>query len=317
MRYVQLGDRQVSAIGLGTWQFGSIEWGWGRDLGSAEALRIVRRALDLGITLFDTAEVYGSGRSELLLGEALRGIGDDVFVATKVWPTHFTEGSVVAAAGASLQRLGRMAIDLYQIHFPNPVVPLAWSVGGLRQVLDRGLARSAGVSNFSLRRWQRAERLLGSPLVSNQVRYHLLDRSAERALLPYAARSCRTVMAYSPLGQGLLGRDRAPAFRLQDVRIANRLYWPENRRRSRPMLAAVDRVARERGATPAQIALAWATRDPHVVAIPGARRVAQIEENAAAGDMILTAEELQILDNASRAFRAAGWLHSAVSLLRK
>lgn len=315
MKYVDLGGRRVSAIGLGTWQFGSAEWGWGRDFGPDEARGIVHHALDVGINFFDTAEIYGFGRSETVLGEALRGLGDDVVVATKVWPMHITPRAVVGAAHASLRRLGREAIDLYQVHWPNPLVPLAWTMGGMRRLLEDGLVRQVGVSNYGLQRWLRAEPVLGGAVVSNQVGYHLLRRQAEKDLIPYAATSGRTIVAYSPLAQGLLGGAFAPGYRAEGVRAMNPLFQSENLRRAQPVIEALRDVAADRGATPAQIALAWTLRHGCVVAIPGARRVAQVEENAAAADIDLSEEEIERLDQAAAMFRTVGLVRSTLGRL--
>lgn len=316
MKYVSLAGRQVSAIGLGTWQFGSPEWGWGRDFGPADARSIVHRALDLGINLFDTAEIYGFGQSELVLRDALQGQRDEIFVATKLWPTRFTPAQVVRAAEGSLKRLGRERIDLYQIHWPNPVVPLGWVMNGMRRLLDSGAVASVGVSNFGLARWRRAERLLGGPVVSNQVSYHLLERRPERELIPHATAQGRAILAYSPLAQGLLSGGYRRGYRLAGARAPNRLYWPENLRRSEVVVDELRAVAAGRGCTPAQIALAWAIRQGCVVAIPGARRVEQVEQNAAAADIALDAAEVERLDRAAALFRRAGVVRSVASLLR-
>ncbi|HUI05320.1 MAG TPA: aldo/keto reductase, partial [Acidimicrobiales bacterium] len=149
MRYVEVAGARISAIGLGTWQFGSTEWGYGPEYAGREAAAIVERALDLGITLFDTAELYGFGRSERILGEALGGLRDEAFVATKLFPLLPVGPVVGQRARASARRLGTDHLDLYQIHQYNPLVPLTATMPAFAPLLDEGVIGHAGVSNFS------------------------------------------------------------------------------------------------------------------------------------------------------------------------
>jgi len=169
MRFVDVEGARLSAIGLGCWQFGSSDWGYGEDYARREAGAIVNRALDLGVNLVDTAEIYGYGRSERIVGEAIRGRRDEVFLATKLFPVMPLAPVVQQRARASARRLGVDTIDLYQVHWPNPFVPNGPTMDGMRRVIDEGLVRYAGVSNFPLTRWQDAERRLGRPVISNQV----------------------------------------------------------------------------------------------------------------------------------------------------
>jgi len=297
----------MSAVGLGTWQFGSREWGYGHDYAERDARAIVERALEVGITLFDTAEIYAFGRSERILGRALAGRGDDAFVATKIFPLLPVAPVVVRRARGSARRLGVKAIDLYQIHQPNPLVPLGSTMAGFEQVMDQGLVRHAGVSNYSLSRWQAADRALGQPVLSNQVPYNLVDRRAERELLPWAQDNDRVVIAYSPLAQGLLSGRYDAEHRPQGmVRTNSAAFLPENLRRAEPLITALKSVACAHGATPSQVALAWLIRHPSVVVIPGARTVEQVEKNAAAADLVLSDEEDEVLGRASEAFHPRG-----------
>src|SRR3954453_18018734 len=204
MRYADVPSRTpISKIGLGTWQFGSREWGYGSDYES-RVDAIVTRALEVGITLFDTAEAYAFGRSERLLGAALSSARERAFVATKIFPILPISAVVQQRAVASAARLGVRTIDLYQVHQPNPVVRDGTTMAGMRRLKQVGLVAEVGVSNYSLARWQDAERALGAPVLSNQVQYSLAHRGPEDDLLPYAAAQGRLVIAYSPLGQGLL-----------------------------------------------------------------------------------------------------------------
>ncbi len=305
MRYLDIDtSRKISKIGLGTWQFGSREWGYGTPYAEREADAIVRRAVELGVTLFDTAEIYGFGRSERILGQALGAHRDSVFLATKLFPVLPLAPVVEQRAVASAGRLGTSRLDLYQVHQPNPLVRDRATMRGMRALQQVGLVREVGVSNYSLARWRAAEGALGSRVLSNQVCYSLADRRPERDLLPYARERGRVVIAYSPLAQGLLsGRyDRAhrPA---NGVRRANPLFLPENLERAGDLIATLREVAREHSATPAQVALAWVIRHPAVTAIPGASSVAQLESNAAAADIGLTDEQYRVLQDASARFR--------------
>ena len=299
MKYVTMGAQNVSAIGLGTWQFGEAGWGWGTELDHEEAIRIVHRALELGINFFDTAEVYGNGRSEEILGEALRGRRHEAIIATKVAPP-LRPDRVMQAARDSLRRLDIESIDLYQLHAPDRSVPLARTMRAIRRLMDEGQVQQVGVSNFDLNQWQEAEAALGSPVVSNQVQYHLLDR-CPRNLLPYAREEGRIVIAFSPLAQGLLGGKYGPGNVPQDLRANFGIFSPDNLRRAPAVVETLRQVGEHHGATPAQVALAWLLLDPQVIVIPGARSVAQLEANAAAADLRLTPGDALRIEEATRA----------------
>jgi len=305
MRYLDLGTaKEISKIGLGTWQFGSREWGYGERYDAQEAQAIVSRALELGVTLFDTAEIYGFGRSERILGRALGERLESVFLATKILPVLPVAPVVEQRAVASANRLDARRLDLYQVHQPNPVVRDGTIMRGMRALQRVGLVGEVGVSNYSLARWRAAEDALGSRVLSNQVRYNLVDRAPERELLPHAESAGRMVIAYSPLAQGLLsGRYQADSPPENRVRATNPLFLPENLRRAGDLIAVLRQVADAHSATPAQIALAWVIRHPAVVAIPGASSVEQVESNAAAADITLTEDQYQALQAASARFR--------------
>src|SRR4051795_4859099 len=304
MRYADVPSRTpISKIGLGTWQFGSREWGYGSDYES-RVDAIVTRALEVGITLFDSAEAYAFGRSERLLGAALGDARERAFVATKIFPVLPVSGVVQQRAVASAARLGVGSIDLYQGHQPNPVVRDGTTMAGMRRLQDVGLVVHVGVSNYSLTRWQDAERALGRPVLSNQVQYSLAHVAPEADLLPYAAARQRLVIAYSPLAQGFLsGRYSARNPPAGSVRRMNPLFLPENLERAAPLLATLREVADAHGLTPSQAALAYVVHHPQVVAIPGASSAEQVEANAAAADVVLAADEYAALRSAAQAFR--------------
>jgi aryl-alcohol dehydrogenase-like predicted oxidoreductase len=303
MRYVEVGGVRLSAIGLGTWQFGSRAWGYGRGYADGEAVAIVRRALELGVNLVDTAEIYAWGRSERIVGRAVRGADRRPFLATKLYPALPVEPVVVRRGVGSARRLGVDRIDLYQVHAPNPAVPIGTTMRGMARLRRMGRIDRVGVSNFSLDGWRRAEAALGDAVLSNQVRYSLAVRDPEHELLPWAQANDRLVIAYSPLAQGLLSGAYGAGEVPRDVRAQNPLFLPDSILRSRDLLAALRSVAAAHDATPAQVALAWLVRRPNVVAIPGARTVAQLEANVAAADLQLDDAEDRALTEASDRFR--------------
>jgi aryl-alcohol dehydrogenase-like predicted oxidoreductase len=295
VRYVEAGGARVSVIGLGTWQFGSREWGYGRDYSERVAGEIVGRALDLGINLIDTAEIYGPFKSERIVGEALRGRRENAFVATKIFPIGFPFMTGWRAR-RSARRLGIERIDLYQQHWPSPLFSPRSTMPRFRRLVDEGLVRHVGVSNHGLGQWQDCERAFGGTVLTNQVQFSLLHRSPDRELVPWAQREGRVVIAYSPLGQGLLSgkyQDAAPA----NFRRIQPDFSGGARRRLLPLVRALGEAAAAHGATPAQIALAWLVRKPNVVAIPGASSVRQLEENSAAADINLRDDEVAQLDS--------------------
>ena len=303
MRFVAVNGVRMSAIGLGTWQFGSKDWGYGSQYADVEAGHILERALDLGINVIDTAEIYGRGNSERIVGKALGERRKEAFVATKAFPIAPTANYVEKHGRKSAQRLGIDVIDLYQIHWPNPVVPITRQMEGMRRLQKSGVVINVGVSNFSLGRWRAAEDALGSPVLTNQVQYSLVARKPDAELVPYAQANDRIVIAYSPLGMGLLsGRYDSANPPTGSARLNNPLFLPENLDRARPLIEAVRAVANAHGATPAQVALAWVISHDNVVAIPGASSVAQLEANVAAADLDLTVDDIDRLTRASDAF---------------
>jgi aryl-alcohol dehydrogenase-like predicted oxidoreductase len=303
MKYLDVdGVGRVSRIGLGTWQFGSREWGYGDSYISGVARDLVQRALALGVTLFDTAEVYAMGTSERILGEALGDERSKVAVASKIFPIAPFPPVIKQRERASARRLQLDRIPLYQIHQPNPVVPDSVIMPGMRSLLDSGDIGAAGVSNYSLARWQKADAALGRPVISNQVQFSLARADALDDLVPFAERENRIVIAYSPLAQGLLGGKYGVDNRPGGVRAANALFGTENLRRVEPLLQTLRDVAEQVGAKPAQVALAWLISLPNVVAIPGASSVEQLEFNVAAADIELSAQSHDALTNAARAF---------------
>ena len=316
MRYVEAGGEKVSAIGLGAWQFGSGEWGYGSHYAEHDAVDIVHRALDLGINLIDTAEIYGFGRSERIVGRAIAERRGEVFLASKVLPILPVRAVVARRAAGSARRLGVAQMDLYQLHWPNPLVPLTEQMAAMRALQRSGQIRHIGVSNFSLERWQSAEGALGRPVLSNQVRFNLVDRRPLRGLTDWAAANDRVVIAYSPLAQGLLSARYDAGHRPTAMRAKSAAFLPENLDRARFLLEALREVAARHDATPAQVALAWLISHANVVAIPGASTVAQLQRNAEAADLDLTIEDEHRLTDAAEAYRPLHGLAAVPALVK-
>ncbi len=265
MEYRELGRTgvRIPEVGLGTWKY----------RGGPEPLR---RGIALGATLIDTAEMY---RTEDAVGMAIQGIRHRVFVATKVLGSNLRYDQVLRAAENSLRLLNNDVIDLYQIHWPNHGVPIAETMRAMEELVDRGMVRYIGVSNFSVGQLQDAQTAMSKyPIVCNQVLYNLKRRGIERDLIPYCEEQGITVMAYTPLADGSLAvRPRARAGR----------NWE-----------ALQDVAREAGKTPAQVALNWCLSRSPVVVIPKTNSVARTEENCGASGWRLTPSQVQRLEAA-------------------
>lgn len=315
MRHLDVdGFPRLGRIGLGTWQFGSREWGYGDAYSSVTARALVGRALELGVTLFDTAEMYGWGRSERILGEALGSDAARVVVATKFLPVLPVARVVKARGYASLDRLGIDRIGIYQAHFPNRLFGMDTTMQGLAELQDEKVVDEIGVSNYDLARWRRAEHALGSRVLSNQVEFSLAKPDALDGLVPWAETHGRLIIAYSPLAKGLLGcrydaYNPPPGFRAR-----GRLFQPENLRRAQPLLELLQEVAAAHGATPSQIALAWTLHRGPVVAIPGASSVEQLEQNVAAAELELAEDEYAALTAQARAFEPEPRRRGPISL---
>lgn len=249
MEHRELGKtgEKISTIGMGTWKMGMYQGAGERS----EQVRALRRGVELGIDMIDTAEMYASGRAEEVVGDAIKGLRDKVFIATKVWSDHLHYDDVIASCNASLQRLGVRHVDLYQIHWPDPKTPIKETMSAMQKLVDYGSVRYVGISNFSVAEAKEArEALPRSEVVSNQVKYSLTDRTVESDVLPYCKNEKLTLIAYSPLEKGSIART-VPAALLRKYNM-----------------------------TPAQAMLNWVTRDESVVAIPKSARVPHIEENA-------------------------------------
>jgi len=256
----------VPVIGQGTWNL--------ERAGRAEAVAALRRGLDAGMTHVDTAEMYGAGRVEELVGEAIAGRRDEVFLVSKVLPEHASFAGVLAACEASLRRLATDRLDLYLLHWASRH-QIEQTIAGFERLVRDGKIRHYGVSNFDTGELERALALAGPDRIAcNQVLYHLEERAIEHAVLPWCERHGMAVVAYSPFGSGRFPGARSPGGRL------------------------LAEIAQARGATPRQVALAFLVRRAGVSTIPKAARVEHALENAAAGELTLSAEEEARLDRA-------------------
>ena len=266
------------------------------------------RAIELGINLVDTAEAYGDGHSERVVSRAIRNVGrDHVFVATKVGGWHLRAEDVKKACAASLKRLGVREIDLYQVHWPDPwsQVPLRETMKALEALHRAGRIRNIGVSNFAVRDLEEARSHLSrAEIVSNQVRYNMLQREVEVEVVPYCKREGIAILAWSPIGKGVLTGKYHDGKRPKDrVRSEEDLFKPANLRATAPLIRELRKIGRTHGKTPAQVALAWLRRHPHVIPIPGAKRPSQAEENTGASGWSLSARELGTLGTLLRRVR--------------
>jgi aryl-alcohol dehydrogenase-like predicted oxidoreductase len=193
-------------------------------------------------------------------------------------------------ARSSAKRLGVERLDLYQLHWPGPLFPPGSTMPRMRRLVDSGLVSHVGVSNHSLVQWQAAERAFGGPVLSNQVRFSLIARGPEHELLPWAQQEGRLIIAYSPLGQGLLSGKYQTSLP-RNFRRGRQAFSAESRQRLQPLVDALREIGARLGATSSQVALAWLIRKPNVVAIPGASNVRQLEENVAAADVELSDDD--------------------------
>ncbi len=241
------------------------------DIG-VEALRF---GLDLGMSLIDTAEMYGAGHSEEVVSRALEGRRELPFLASKVSPSHFAYDDVIRSARMSLKRLGVKQIDLYQLHWPNPRIPITETMKAMEKLVNDGLVRHIGVSNFSVRQMQEARQALSKQqIVSNQVEYSLLERNVEGDIVPYSEREGITVIAYSPLAQGKIPTGRGKSF------------------------ASLDQVASKVRKSRNQVALSWLLYRDGVVVIPKALKKEHLKENAEVGEFRLSNDDYELLSGA-------------------
>jgi aryl-alcohol dehydrogenase-like predicted oxidoreductase len=312
-------DILLSPIGLGCWQFGgrkNLSARFWPAVEEDEIQAVVRESLAWGVNWFDTAEAYGGGESERRLAAALRSLQvkpEDIFIATKWMPVFRWAGSITRSIDIRLKSLAGYPIGLYQIHQPWSFSSISSQMQAMARLVREGKIRTVGVSNFSARKMRTAYGKLreeGLSLVSNQVRYSLLHRRIEAdGVMDTAKELGITIIAYSPLAQGLLSGKFHDDPGLARRRPGFRRFMPDFRRRglaeSLPVIQALRQVAEARGVTPSQAALNWLlqVQGPTVVAIPGATSSAQAKENTGAMGFSLEPEDIDRLGRVSLAFR--------------
>ena len=269
--------RDVPVIGQGTWNVPQ------RGERADEAKRALRRGIELGMVHIDTAEMYGDGGAERLVGEAIRGLPrEQLFIVSKVLPSNATYDGTLRACDASLKRLGTSYLDSYLLHWRGSV-PLGETMRALERLVTDGKIRSLGVSNFEVADVEEAMTALEHESIAcNQILYHLTERTIEEHELPFCREHGIATVAYTPFGRG---------------------DWSD-----RPGAHVVADVARKHGATPRQVILAFLTRDPSAFAIPKASTVPHAEENARAGDLKLDSDDIDAIDRAFPVRRRRGGL---------
>lgn len=316
---IQLDQRQLGAtgitvppLGVGIWSWGEKTfWGYGKTHTFNDVWQAYETCLDAGLNFFDTAEIYGRGESERILGECGRKDGRPVIIASKFAPLpwRLSTKTLSQALDATLERLGRTSIDLYQVHWPYSLLGVNALMDALAQVVRSGKIRAVGVSNYSADLMRQAHARLARydiPLASNQVHYSLLHRRPEANGVLDACRALGvTLIAYSPLEQGLLtGKYRlteAQPLAIPGPRRLTPAFSKAQRRRMEPLLQALKDSADAHGKTMGQVALNWLlTTDTLVIPIPGAKNARQAGENAGALGWHLTQEEYARVDLASR-----------------
>jgi aryl-alcohol dehydrogenase-like predicted oxidoreductase len=303
----QLGSTgmEITRIGFGAWAIGGGGWefGWGPQQDD-ESVASIQRALELGVNWIDTAAAYGFGRSEEVVGKALAGVSDRPYVFTKCslvddGTRHvkhvLKRDSVLREAEASLQRLNVEAIDLYQIHWPNPEADIEEGWAALAELKEQGLVRHLGVSNFSAGQLRRIQGI--APVETIQPQYSLISRDAEGELLPYAERAGIGVIVYSPMGSGLLTggitRERLAAMPDDDWRKNAPAFTEPKLSGNLALGARLKAVAARHGTSPGAVAVAWTLRNPAVDgAIAGFRRPDQVDPIVYAANLELTDQDI-------------------------
>lgn len=306
MKHVTLGTLDVGRIGLGC--MGMLT----ADADEAESIRTIHRAIDLGVTLIDTAEIYGPFTNEELVGRALKGRRDDVVLATKfglvshvgagAWNVDSSPANIRAAVEGSLKRLDTEYIDLYYQHRVDPKTPIEDTVATVAELIAEGKVRHIGLSEAWVDNIRRAHAV--HPITALQSEYSLWTRDPRDEVLPVLDELGIGFVPYSPLGRGFLtGAIRSvDDFPENDMRRSNPRFQGDNFAQNLRAVDEVRAIAAEVGVSPAQVALAWVlAQGEHVAPIPGTKRVARLEENVAADAVTLTAEQLSRLDNVSPA----------------
>jgi myo-inositol catabolism protein IolS len=302
LRTLGTSEVKISPIIMGTWQAGKDMW---VGIDDSQTIKALRGAFETGITTIDTAEYYGHGHSERVIGEALADVRDQLVYATKVFPNHLKYDQVVAACHLSLKNLKTEYLDLYQIHWPagswgTEHVPIEETMRALNDLKEQGKIRAIGVSNFS--RAQLEEAAGFGRIDSLQPPYSLFWRQVEKDARPYCVENNITIMAYSSMAQGLLTGKFGinHKFAQGDHRSRNKLFKGENYQRVQQALARLRPIAERNGISLGQLALAWLIAQPSTCAIAGARNAEQVRQNAEAGEILLSPADLEEVEHIGR-----------------
>jgi myo-inositol catabolism protein IolS len=300
MKYRKLGqtDLQISEITFGCWELGGGQWEKESDEGNIQALQ---KAFELGINTFDTAEGYGQGHSENIVGLALEGKRKECIISTKVSPTHLRPEDVRASAENSLNRLRTDFIDIYYIHWPNVEIPLAETLSEFNKLKEEGLIRAIGVSNFSV--VQLKEAMEYARIDVTQPEYSLLHRTIEAEIIPYCDQHSIGIMSYSSLAKGILTgvyHNGQAQVKDTDFRKERRLFLPEHLEKEQELIDVVQKLAQAKKVTMSEIAISWLLHRPSMTSsIVGTQNVKHLAKNVQAVDIQLSAEELKELDQIS------------------
>lgn len=322
MEFRRLGETKlaVSAITFGAWAAGGWMWGGNDD---NDAIKAMRASYDLGITSIDTAPIYGQGKSEELVGAAIKGLPrDKVQILTKYglrWDLakgefffksqdndgkdidiykYAAKESIILECENSLKRLGTDYIDLYQIHWPDATTPIEETMEAIIRLKEQGKIREAGVSNYDVKKMAIAEKTI--KLASNQVPFSMVNRNIEDELIPYCIENKKSILAYSPLERGLLTGKIKPGhqFGEGDHRAGNKYFKEENIKRTNEFLAKIKSLADEKNATLGQLVIRWTINHPGItVALVGARNAEQAKQNAKAIEIHINGEEMEFINN--------------------
>jgi aryl-alcohol dehydrogenase-like predicted oxidoreductase len=291
---------EVTPIGFGTWAWGdSLFWGYGKDYGENDLRLAFQAAINKGITFLDTAEIYGLGKSEELLGKFIKETNATTQIATKYMPLpwRFRSEDLADAVTASLKRLRMPSMDLYQVHFPFPsLLSQEGLMNALADEVEQGRIKAIGVSNYSAEQLREAHKFLarrGVPLAVNQMRYSLITREIESNGVMAAARELDvTILAYSPLAQGLLTGKYTANNTPTGARSMDQRFKGAGLRKIQPLLEKLGELGEKYGKTQAQVALNWLICQPGVIPIPGIKSAEQVEQNAGALGWELSATEV-------------------------
>ncbi|MGQ4892236.1 MAG: aldo/keto reductase [Candidatus Njordarchaeia archaeon] len=297
VEYTKLGKTRIkiSKIGIGTWQWGSKGWGYRTQYTYEDLKEAYKTAVEGGINFFDTAEFYGGGESEKILGKLAKENRENIVIATKVWPTHLSYKGVINSLNKSLERLEIEYVDLLYVHWPNPIVPMASTARAFKKLHEEEKIRAIGVSNFNLKRMIKFNQLVNGKLSANQVKYSLLKRDVEKDLLKYCLENNITLVAYSPLDQGAIsGKYDEKNLPKDKWRRINTVFTKKNMRKIKPLIQLLEEIAEQHGVKPVNIALRYLIQKG-AVPIVGVKKREHVESLLETFEFNLKKEEIELI----------------------